>query len=76
MQAADLLEATGNDALEDREGRAVSPETMICVEPWPRAVLADRSAVLSDPVATHLIFGFTGAPAATSVWRSWQKRSR
>ena len=46
MKAADLLEATGIDAIKDREGRAVSPETMICVEPWPRAVLVDGSAVL------------------------------
>jgi hypothetical protein len=31
---------------------------------------------LPYPVTTHLIFGFTGALAATLVWRSWQKSSR
>jgi len=46
MQAEDLLGTTGIDAIEDREGRAVAPETMICVEPWPRAVLLDGRAVL------------------------------
>jgi len=46
MQAADLLEATGIEAIEDREGQPVSPETMICVDPWPRAVLVKSRAVL------------------------------
>jgi len=46
MRAADLLETTGIDAIEDRDGQAVSPETTICVEPWPRAVLIEGRAVL------------------------------
>jgi hypothetical protein len=46
MQAENLLQTTGIDAIENREGHAVSPKTMICVEPWPRAVLVDGRAVL------------------------------
>jgi len=46
MQAADLLRATGIDAIENREGNAVSSETMVCVDPWPRAVLVEGRAVL------------------------------
>jgi hypothetical protein len=31
---------------------------------------------LPYPFVTHLLFGFTGALAATLLWRSWQKRYR
>jgi len=44
--ASDLIENTGIDAIEDREGRAVPPGDSICVDPWPRAVLIDGRAVL------------------------------
>lgn len=44
--AADLLEVTGIDAIEDRQGRVVSPDELICVDPWPRAVLIEGRAVL------------------------------
>ena len=44
--ASDLIENTGIDAIEDREGRAVSPGDSICVDPWPRAVLIQGRAVL------------------------------
>lgn len=44
--AAHLLENTGIDAIEDRQGVAVLPEELICVDPWPRAVLIEGRAVL------------------------------
>jgi hypothetical protein len=44
--AAHLLENTGIDSIEDRQGAAVSPDELICVDPWPRAVLIEGRAVL------------------------------
>ena len=46
VPATDLFEKTGIDAIEDQQGRAVSPGDLICVEPWPRAVLIEGRAVL------------------------------
>ena len=46
VPAADLLEVTGIDAIEDRQGRTVPASDLICVEPWPRAVLVEGRAVL------------------------------
>ena len=46
VSASDLLENTGIDTIEDREGGALSPDDLICVEPWPRAVLIEGRAVL------------------------------
>jgi hypothetical protein len=44
--ASELIENTGIDAIEDRDGQAVSPADSICVDPWPRAVLVEGRAVL------------------------------
>ena len=44
--AAHLLENTGFDGFEDRQGVPVSGDELICVEPWPRAVLIEGRAVL------------------------------
>ena len=44
--AAHLIENTGIDAIEDRQGQQVSPDDLICVDPWPRAVLIEGRAVL------------------------------
>jgi hypothetical protein len=46
LRAADLLEETGIESIEDREGRPVPEDAMIWIESWPRAVLIDGSAVL------------------------------
>jgi hypothetical protein len=46
VPAAHLIEKTGIDAIEDRHGQVVSPTDLICVEPWPRAVLIEGRAVL------------------------------
>lgn len=46
LLAASLLADTGIDAIEDRQGRPVSPDSTIWVESWPRAVLIDGRAVL------------------------------
>ena len=46
VSAAELLENTGIDAIEDREANAVSAVDLICVDPWPRAVLIEGRAVL------------------------------
>ena len=46
VPAAELLEKTGIHAIEDRDGRAVPVADLICVEPWPRAVLVRGRAVL------------------------------
>jgi hypothetical protein len=46
VQAAELLRHTGIDAIEQRQGRPISTDSMICVDPWPRAVLIDGRAVL------------------------------
>jgi hypothetical protein len=45
-KAADLLQSTGVDVIADRQGREVPPEAIICVDPWPRAVLLEGRAVL------------------------------
>ena len=52
------------DAIEDREGQAVSPEIMICVEPWPRAVLVDGSAVqlVEEPEINNVGFDWQLLP--------------
>ena len=44
--AAHLLENTGIDGIEDRQGVIVSGDELICVDPWPRAVLIEGRAVL------------------------------
>ncbi len=46
VPAAELLEKTGIDAIENLQGRAVPGADLICVEPWPRAVLIAGRAVL------------------------------
>ncbi len=46
VPAGQLLESTGIDAIEDRAGSAVSDASLICVDPWPRAVLVEGRAVL------------------------------
>ncbi len=46
VRAAELLRETGIDAIEHTQGRPVAPDSMICVDPWPRAVLIDGRAVL------------------------------
>jgi hypothetical protein len=46
ISAAELLENTGIDAIEDRQGQAVLPDELVCVDPWPRAVLVEGRAVL------------------------------
>ncbi|MEJ2604359.1 MAG: hypothetical protein P8172_13915 [Gammaproteobacteria bacterium] len=46
IQAGELLESTGIDSIEDTKGSPVSAGCMICVEPWPRAVLIAGRAVL------------------------------
>ena len=45
-RAGDLLQTTGVDMIADRDGNAVPPGAMICVDPWPRAVLLEARAVL------------------------------
>lgn len=46
LRAADLLEETGIESIEDREGQPVPGDAKIWIESWPRAVLIDGSAVL------------------------------
>jgi hypothetical protein len=46
VSAAELVEDTGIDAIEDRQGRTVLPDELVCVDPWPRAVLVEGRAVL------------------------------
>ena len=46
LGAAHLLEETGIDSIEDREGRPVPADATIWIESWPRAVLIDGNAVL------------------------------
>lgn len=44
--ANELLADTGIDAIEDRDGGVVADDELICVDPWPRAVLVTGRAVL------------------------------
>jgi hypothetical protein len=46
VQASELLRETGIDAIEQRQGQPVPSDAMICVDPWPRAVLIEDRAVL------------------------------
>ncbi|MCW8845338.1 MAG: hypothetical protein OQK99_05815 [Gammaproteobacteria bacterium] len=45
-RAGDLLQTTGVDVIADRDGNPVPPEAIVCVDPWPRAVLLGARAVL------------------------------
>lgn len=45
-RAGDLLQTTGVDVIADRDGNAVPAGALVCVDPWPRAVLLDGRAVL------------------------------
>jgi len=57
-------------------GHATKPVVKWIAMQGTSAHLGSMTHGLPYPVTTHLIFGFTGALAATLVWRSWQKRSR
>ncbi|MEJ2272972.1 MAG: hypothetical protein P8Y01_00100 [Woeseiaceae bacterium] len=46
VRASELLRETGIDAIEQRQGEPISPDSRICIDPWPRAVLIDDRAVL------------------------------
>lgn len=45
-RAGDLLRDTGIDAIADRQGTQVPADALVCVDPWPRALLIDGRAVL------------------------------
>jgi hypothetical protein len=57
-RASDLLRDTGIDAIEDRQGTPVPADAVICVDPWPRAVLLGRRAVLLVEEAEKKDVGF------------------
>ncbi|WP_405225885.1 hypothetical protein [Lentisalinibacter sediminis] len=57
-RAADLLRDTGIDAIEDRQGTPVPADDVICVDPWPRALLIDERAVLLVEKAEKNDVGF------------------
>jgi hypothetical protein len=57
-------------------GHASKPVVKWIATQGTSAHLGSMTNGLPYPVTTHLIFGFTGALAATLVWRSWQKSSR
>lgn len=57
-------------------GHATKPVIKWLAMQGTSAHLGSMTHGLPYPVATHLIFGFAGALAATLVWRSWHKRSR
>lgn len=56
-------------------GHATKPVVKWVATLGTSAHLGSMTHGLPYPVVTHLIFGFTGALAATLAWRSWQKRA-
>lgn len=58
LRAGDLLEETGIDSIEDRQGQPIPAEATIWIESWPRAVLIDGNAVLLVERAEKSDVGF------------------